>query len=77
MSNENDTIDDVAGGINAMAGSAGRIVTQQVELVTLAIESVAQLFPPIFKTAADLVTGTINGVNQVIEGASSAIEPEK
>ncbi len=75
MSNE--TIDDLAGGINAMAGSAGRIATQQVEMVTLAIESVAQLFTPIVKTAADLVTGTISGVNQVIENASSAIDPKK
>ena len=75
MSNE--TIDDISGGINAIGGYAGRIVTQQVELVTLAIESVAQLFTPVLKTAADIVTGTINGVNQVFEGASSAIEQKK
>ncbi len=75
MSNE--TIDDISGGINAIGGSAGRIVTQQVELVTLAIESVAQLFTPVLKTAADLITGTINGVNQVLDNASSAIDPKE
>jgi len=75
MSNE--TFDDITGGINAIGGSAGRIVTQQVDLATLAIESVAQLFVPISKTAADLATGTINGIIQVLENASSAIEPKK
>lgn len=75
MSNE--TFDDITGGINAIGGSAGRIVTQQVELVTLAIESVGQLFTPFLKTASDLVTGTINGVNQVLENASSVIEQKK
>ncbi len=71
------TIDDIAGGINAIGGSAGRIVTQQVELVTLAIESVTQLFAPIGKTATDLAAGTLNGIVQVLENASSAINPKK
>ena len=75
MSNE--TIDDIASGINAMGGSTGRIVAQQVEMITLAIESVAQLFMPIGKTATDLAAGTINGIIQLLEGASSAIDPKK
>jgi chlorosome envelope protein B len=75
MSNE--IIDDVTGGINALSGSAGRIVTQQVELVTLAIESVAQLFDPIGKTASDLATGALTAVNQMLENASSALAPKK
>ena len=75
MSNE--TIDDITGGINAIGGSAGRIVTQQVDLATLAIESVAQLFVPISKTATDLAAGTLSGIIQVLETASSAIEQKK
>ncbi|MEI8187027.1 MAG: chlorosome envelope protein B [Chlorobiaceae bacterium] len=75
MSNE--IIDDVTGGINALSGSAGRIATQQVEMVTLAIESVAQLVGSVGKTASDLLTGTLSGVNQVLENVSSALAPEK
>jgi len=75
MSNE--TIDDVTGGINAITGSAGKIATQQIELFTLAIESVTQLFVPISKTATDLVTGTLTALNQVLESASTALAPKK
>ncbi|NMW22034.1 MAG: chlorosome envelope protein B [Chlorobiaceae bacterium] len=75
MSNE--TIDDVTGGINAITGSAGKIATQQIELFTLAIESVTQLFVPISKTATDLVTGTLTALNQVLESVSTALAPKK
>jgi len=75
MSNE--TIDDVTGGVNAITGSAGRIVTQQVELVNLAIESVAELFVPIGKTASDLVTGSLTALNQLLQNASSLLAQKK
>jgi hypothetical protein len=75
MSNE--TIDDIAGGINELAGSAGRIAAQQIEMISLAIESVTQLSVPVSETATDLVSGLLSGFNQVLENVSSSLALKK
>lgn len=75
MSNE--TIDDIAGGINELAGSAGRIAAQQIEMISLTIESVTQLSVPVSKTATDLVSGLLSGFNQVLENVSSSLALKK
>ncbi|NTW84285.1 MAG: chlorosome envelope protein B [Chlorobiaceae bacterium] len=75
MSNE--TIDDIAGGINELAGSAGRIAAQQIEMISLAIESVTQLSVPVSETATDLVSGLLSGFNQVLEKVSSSLALKK
>ena len=75
MSSE--TIDDIAGGINEMAVSTGKIITQQVEMVTLVIESVTQVFVPIGNTASDVVTGMLTGFNQILENTASALAPKE
>ncbi|MEI6692043.1 MAG: hypothetical protein WCL43_04925 [Chlorobium sp.] len=73
----NETIDDITGGINAISGSAGRIITQQIELVTLAIQSVAGMFEPLGKNASNLVTGSLGAVTAVLDNVSSALDSKK
>ena len=74
MSNE--TIDDISGGINAIGGSAGRIVTQQVELVTYAIKSVTAAVEPLAKNALELTGNVFNALNETVKNVSTAIAPK-
>lgn len=73
----NGTSNDLSGSIGALSESLGKLVQMQVEMLRFGIVSTASLFGMFGKTSADVVSGVLNTVYQIVQGAASAVAPRK
>ncbi|MEI8032746.1 MAG: chlorosome envelope protein B [Chlorobiaceae bacterium] len=68
---------DVTGAVNSLLDTVGKLATQQVELVSASVKTIAGFIEPLGKTATDLVGNAFGAVNQILQSVSSAIAPKK
>ena len=68
---------DVSGAISNLVETLGKLVQQQVDLVTSGIKTASQLVEPLGKTATDLASSIVSALNQVLQSVAAAIAPKK
>ncbi|ANT64019.1 chlorosome envelope protein B [Prosthecochloris sp. CIB 2401] len=70
MANETN---DLAGAINGLIDTIGKLGQQQIEMLNSGIKTASDMVGPLGKTSTDLAGNLINTVNQVLQNVSSTI----
>ena len=73
----NGTNIDVAGAINTLAETFGKLFQMQIDVANTALKALADVAQPLGKTATDLIGSFTGAATQVLQSVSSAIAPKK
>lgn len=73
----NEPVNQTASGVNNLADAAEKMSQMSVDIVTNMMTSSVDAFRTVNKISVDLTVNAINSLNQVLQGISSAIAPEK
>ena len=73
----NETSNDLSSAFSNLLSTAGKLATQQVDLLSNGVKAVVEIIEPLGKTAIDLVGNTANTVGQVLQNVASTIAPKK
>jgi chlorosome envelope protein B len=73
----NGTNIDVAGAINTLTETFGKLFQLQVDVANNAMKTLVGVAEPLAKTATDLIGNVANMTTQVLQSVSSAIAPKK
>jgi chlorosome envelope protein B len=68
---------DVAGAINTLTETFGKIFQLQVDVANNALKAMANVAEPLAKTATDLIGNFANAATQVLQSVSAAVAPKK
>jgi chlorosome envelope protein B len=68
---------DVAGAINTLTETFGKLFQMQVDVANNALKAMADVAEPLGKTATDLIGNFANAATQVLQSVSSAVAPKK
>jgi chlorosome envelope protein B len=68
---------DVAGAINTLTESFGKLFQLQVDLANNSLKTLVSVAEPLAKTATDLIGNVANAATQVLQSVSAAIAPKK
>lgn len=73
----NETTNDLSSAFSNLLNTAGKLATQQVDLLSSGVKAVAEIIEPLGKTAIDLVGSTANTLGQVLQNVASSVAPKK
>jgi len=73
----NGTNIDVAGAINTLTETFGKLFQMQVDVANNSLKALTEVAEPLAKTATDLVASFANVATQVLQNVSSAVAPKK
>ena len=73
----NGTNIDVAGAVNALVETAGKLVQIQLDLMNNSLKALTDAAEPLAKTATDLIGNVANTATQVLQNVSAAVAPKK
>ncbi|MCE1274111.1 MAG: chlorosome envelope protein B [Chlorobiaceae bacterium] len=73
----NGTNIDVAGAINTLTETFGKLFQLQIDIANNSLKALANVAEPLAKTATDLIGNVANAATQVLQSVSTAIAPKK
>jgi chlorosome envelope protein B len=68
---------DVAGAVNTLVETAGKLFQLQMDLMNNSLKAITNAAEPLAKTATDLIGNLADAANQVLQNVAAAIAPKK